>query len=459
MWGAIIGGALGLMGANKQAGAIDRANEANNQYLNAAMPYIKDNLSNASDAFNTMVKAGPYTGAFTAGVNDMMTNANNALYNTGMNNADLGKAITNASSGFANNANSLYSNFGDIANMYGDRLGMADSLYNKNLGLADDYSGIRDQVGGYTGAYDNLASQSGALTNQFKDMANSALNRDRLSDANSYALNNASPLVDAMLRDDRRNLEESTLTGINMAASGSGNSNASRAGVASAIANRSFDDRRADVTASVVDQLRNSKLNQDNLAYNDSMNALTNAANNMNNTSGFVGGAVNNLLNTGNLTSNMGSAYNAAGNSYSLGNNALAGMNNSYSNAGSANNALANAFNTGINTSTSGINSALNAGTNVYNWDNNQLAADRNQYDYLNGFQYNAAKDFGSFLTNSNPGSGSYMVNNVSPGGAALGGAMAGMGFMNQYGNQIGNSSIFNPLFGGSGLGLGGFGG
>ena len=47
MWGAIIGGAMGLMGANKQAKAMDNANAANMASFNMYRPYVESNLGAA----------------------------------------------------------------------------------------------------------------------------------------------------------------------------------------------------------------------------------------------------------------------------------------------------------------------------------------------------------------------------------------------------------------------------
>ena len=49
-----------------------------------------------------------------------------------------------------------------------------------------------------------------------------------------------------------------------MNASGTGNVNSSRAGMADAIAQRAFDDRRADVSTDVFNSLRDARLAQGN---------------------------------------------------------------------------------------------------------------------------------------------------------------------------------------------------
>ena len=327
MWGQIIGAVAGGLLANKGAkadrAAQERMNEQNNQYLNAAMPYIKDQLGSVSDMYKSMMEKGPYTGAYYAGPNDMQTDANNALYGFGMGNLGLGQNLMNQAGGFANNASSLF----------------------------DQYSSMADRP-------------------------------DMMSKATDYATENMNPIVQAMMRDDKRQLTEQTLPGINRSASASGNPNSSRAGVADALANRAFDDRLADVKSDVFNSLRDSSLTQSNNEFNQAMNALRGA--------------------------------------------------------GAANNTLGNAFTTGTNLATAGGNMALGAGNNQNTWDQGQIDADRANYDYLNNYGYNLGKDYMGFLTGNNV-TGNYEANKVNPMMETLAGAKAGFGFGGQYGPQIGN--------------------
>ena len=319
----VIGGIMSNKAAKTQAAAIDRQNAQNNQYINAAMPYIKDQLTSVSDMYGDMMEKGPYTGPYYAGPNTMQTDANNALYKFGMGNLDMGTNLMNASSGFANNANDLYSRFTNLS----DR-------------------------------------------------------PDMMSKATDYATNNMNPIVAAMMRDDRRTLEEQTLPTINRAASASNNANSSRAGVADALANRAYDDRLADVRSDVFNDLRNASLNQSNTEFNQ--------------------------------------------------------MNTALSNAGTANNQLGNAFTAGSNLATSGVNSALGAGNNQNTWDQGRIDADRANYDYVNNYGYNLGKDYMGFLTGNNV-SGDYKMNNVSPALNTMYGAMGGFGWANQNKDALQN--------------------
>ena len=327
MWGQIIGAVAGGLLANKGAkadrAAQERMNEQNNQYINAAMPYIKDNMASVTDTYKNMLETGPYQGSFYAGPNTMQTAANSALYDMGTGNMGIGQNLMNQAGGFANNANSLFG----------------------------QYSGFVNRP-------------------------------DMMSQATDYAMDNMNPIVQAMMRDSTRQLNEQTLPGINKMASGSGNANSSRAGVADALANRAYDDRMADVRSDVFNSLRNASLNQSNTQFGQSMNAL--------------------------------------------------------SGANAANNTLGNAFTTGTNVATAGGNMALGAGNNQQGYDQAALDADRAQFDYLNNYGYNLGKDYMGFLTGNNV-TGNYAANKVNPMMETLAGAKAGFGFGGQYGPQIGN--------------------
>ena len=339
--GALAGGALANSSAKADRASQERMNEQNNAYLNAAMPYIKTNIGNVSSMYNDMLAKGHYQGDFYAGPNDMQIAANNAMYDMGMANMGTGKDLMNSAGGFANNANRLFGQYSDMVNR-----------------------------------------------------------PDMMQNATDYAMNNMNPIVDAMMRDSTRQLTEQTLPGINKAASGSGNMNSSRAGVADAIANRAYDDRMADVRSDVFNSLRDASLNQSNNEFNQSLNALSGAS--------------------------------------------------------AANNTLGNAFTTGTNLATAGGNMALGAGTNDQGYDQARLNADREQFDYLNNYGYNLGKDYMGFLTGNNV-TGNYAANTVNPKAATIGGMMSGFGMGNQLSNAgayiPGNSSFFDPLFGGSGLG------
>lgn len=333
MWGAIIGGAMGLMGANKQAKAMDAANAANMAGFNQYKPYVDENLAGSKTALEGALATGAYTGDTYAGPNDFQTGTANAMGEIGGNMIGAGNAMMANTNQFGANANNLYSQF---------------------QGLSDEAK------------------------------------RDRLATAMDYAANNGSSLVDAAMRDDRRNLQENTLTGINLNASGTGNMNSSRAGVADAIANRAYDDRRADVAAGIQDRLIDRSLAQQSQQFID-----------------------------------QGSALNSAGN---------------------ANQQVMNAYNTGLNTLGEGANFGMNAGNALQGYDQARLDDERARFENARDFELNKRIQYQQGILNRAPTtSNQAAVNKVDPMQGALGGAMQGFGFQNKYGQGI--SDRFNDLF------------
>lgn len=333
MWGAIIGGAMGLMGANKQAAAQDRATEAQMAGFNQYKPYVDANLEGASGALGGVLSTGAYTGPTYAGPNDFQTGTANTMGNIGGNMITTGNNMMNNTNSFGNNANDLYG--------------------------------------------------------QFQGMAADA-RQDRLNTAMDYAANNGQALVDAAMRNDRRNLQENTLTGIDLAASGSGNMNSSRAGVAEAVAQRAYDDRRADVAAGIQDRLIDRSLAQQSQQFAD-----------------------------------QGTALNAA--------------------TGTNNNLMA-AYNTGMNTLGEGANFGMNAGNTLQGFDQAQMNANMNDFNRLRDFELDKRIQYQSGILGQAPNSSQNVrPNTVDPLQGALGGAMQGFGFQQKYGQQI--SDGFNNIF------------
>jgi len=195
---AVVGGYMTNQAAKKQAGAMDRANETNARGYTDARPYIQSMYQGGTDAVNRALDTGPYTGNLYAGMNPMQTNTMNAMYGFGDTGRTGSANLMNATGNFGTNAANIY----------------------------------------------NMSEQ------------------DRMATARQYALNNSTPLVDRALRDSTRNLEENTLRSIGMGASGTGNTNSSRAGVAEAIAGRGYMDRAADTTAGITDDLMRRSLTE-----------------------------------------------------------------------------------------------------------------------------------------------------------------------------------------------------
>lgn len=325
MWGAIIGGAMGLMGANKQAKAQDAATAAQMAGFNQYKPYVDANLSGASGALDGVLATGAYTGQTLAGPNQFQTGTATNMGNIGGNLQNAGYGMMGNTSGFGSNANALF--------------------------------------------------------NQYQGMANSAQG-DRLATAMDYASANANPLVDAAMRDDRRNLQENTLTGIDLAASGSGNMNSSRAGVAEAVAQRAFDDRQADVALDVQDRLIDRSLAQQSQQFSDQGAALQGA--------------------------------------------------------GMANEGIQNAYTQGLNTLGQGANFGMNAGNSLQGYDQAALMDAQAAFERQRDFEMQQRQGFQSGILGKAPADvGTIAANKVDPFQATIGGAMSGFGFQDQYGSQI----------------------
>ena len=195
--------------------------------------------------------------------------------------------------------------------------------------------------------------------------------------ANQYAMDNMNPLVNAAMRDDRRNLQENTLTGIDMAASGSGNTNSSRAGVATAVAERAYDDRRADVSSQVPDGLRTQSLGEQRQAFADQGNALMNA--------------------------------------------------------GAANNSIENAYNSGMNTANTGYQMGMGAGGALQGYDQARINDERMRFEGNRDFASNVYADYkNGMLTQNGPQTSNRFAGNYSdPLGSAITGGIQGYGFAN----------------------------
>ncbi len=235
---AVIGGAASRS-AGKQAAAAQREAAAMQaEAFRFSKPYIKRNYDSAEANLQNVQSQGAYTGKTYAGPNDMQIQGNNYIGNMGAAGAEGAYNLTQGGQAFGQNANDIYN-----------------------------------------------SSQA-----------------DRMGNAQNYAMNNSQGLVNSAMRDDRRNLQENTLTGINQNASGTGNMNSSRAGVADAIANRGYDDRRADVTSDINQQLMDQSLDQQNQQFKDQVmanngvsNAYSQGINSMGTMGDFMTGAGGNM--------------------------------------------------------------------------------------------------------------------------------------------------------------------
>ena len=323
----IVGAGVGLYSANKKSNAANAANTANMAGYNQYKPYVDNALRGGEAANNDRLAAGYYQGPTYAGPNSYQTNA---------------------------------------ATGYGDR---SMGIMNRGFDMANTNAGF--------------GANSRGLYDQYQGMADSASAQGRMDTANEYAMDNMNPLVNAAMRNDQRNLQENTLTGIDMAASGSGNTNSSRAGVAEAVANRAYGDRRADVSSQVIDSLRSQSLTQQQQAFSDRGNALNNA--------------------------------------------------------GVANSAIQGAYNSGMNTGRTGYGMGMEAGGALQGYDQGRMDNDRANFEGNRDFASGVYADYkNGMLTQNGPQtSNKYQANYVDPKGAAISGGKMGYGFAQDFGDQL----------------------
>ena len=236
-----------------------------------------------------------------------------------------------------------------------------------------------------------LMNTGGAFGRNFSDLYNQA-QQDSLSGAIDYANENAGALTDALMSDARRNTQLA-MQGNNMSASGTGNVNSSRAGIADAALNSELARQTASTGATVRDALIDRKMNADANAFARSMDA---------------------------------------------------------------NRALADTYGVGLNTMGTGARFGMDAGRFLQGEEQNRLNDDRARFEGNRDFGFNMYKDYMSGMLGRAPTTNNTtQPNMVNPGAATLGGAMTGFGFMNQYGNQLPTITIGGPgsLFGGSSWG------
>jgi len=211
--GSVLGGMFGNKAAKYQRGADAAALAAQMAPFNLLEPYLKELYGGASGALGDALNMGAYTGDTYAGMNPLADEGYGAIAGLGRNMFTGGQDVMNATGGFGANQADIY----------------------------------------------NRASQ------------------DTLSNAVDYATNSpqAKSMIDAIMRDDTRRLNEQTLPGIGMGASGTGNSNNSRRFMNEAIAQARYDDRRADVAGNVFEGLSDQYIRSNTQDINNMMNANT----------------------------------------------------------------------------------------------------------------------------------------------------------------------------------------
>tara|TARA_B100001057_G_scaffold294338_1_gene294440 strand:+ start:4448 stop:5488 length:1041 start_codon:yes stop_codon:yes gene_type:complete len=322
--GAVVGGYMANQAAKKQAKAMDAANRMSNMGYLDAQPYINFGYSGGKGALQDVLNTGAYDGQTYAGLNPMQNAALNNQFD-----------------------------FGGTANQFGQ----------------------------------NLAGTGANFGGNYNTLFNQAMGGQAMDNAINYATQNRGGLVDAALRDSTRQLTEQTLPGINRAASATGNTNSSRAGIADAMANRAYQDRAADVSSDITNTLMNQSLAQQQRDFGNAM---------------------------------------------------------------SANQGLASAFGTGINTGFQGLGQQLAAGGAFQRDEQNQLTDDQTNFQNQRDFELDQYNKFMAGILGRAPTQGkNYAPNLVDPTSAALSGAIGGFGLGGQMfgGGGFGGGSAAMPTY------------
>ena len=261
-WGAVavvgttaVAGAIA--GSQKQGGGTTTTSSTSEPWQ-PQQEYLKYGFQQAKDYTQKALDNPVYQGNRVAGLNPFSVNAANSAgafapqgFTYGTNVMGLSNNVFNTGAGFANNA----------ANLYGQ--------------------------------------YSGDPTQQI------------LANANQYANSPyADSMIDAAGRDVTRNLYENQLPTLAKAAAGSGNTNSTRAGVESAIAQRGAADRLADISSGIRGQLFNTGLTQSQNQYNQNLQNSLAANSQLYNA--YTGGTQG-LLNGQNIGANAFDMGNTAG--------------------------------------------------------------------------------------------------------------------------------------------------
>ena len=232
---AINGAIQGRKSAKSHNAQIQQQRDDDMRSYEFSEPYIERSYDRGEDAMNASLEQGAYQGKTYADMHGYEQLGNNYLGNQGLEQGANASAIANASRGFANNYQDLY-----------------------------------DQAG-----------------------------QDRMGAAQQYALDTSQPLVAAAMRDPTRQFTEQTIPGINRMASGQGNMNSSRAGMAEGIAARGFADRYSDMTATINQQQQDKHLAMQQQQFKDAMSANQGMYNGFNSGMSNIGASGNMMVGAG----------------------------------------------------------------------------------------------------------------------------------------------------------------
>lgn len=218
---AIVGSALiGAAGSYASAKQASKGSKSTTEPWSGQQPYLLDSFSRAKDAVDGALAQGTYSGQRVADLNPYQTSSANFI--------------------------------ADFANRYGAPAAQA------LVSTGGNFLGYGSQFG---------SNASDIFTKSSQDPTSAIL-----SAASQYANNPyVDGLIDSTNRDVQRDLNENQLPSLARMASGSGNTNSTRAGVESAILQRGAADRMADTASKIRSQFFGQGLGMAQDQYNQNL--------------------------------------------------------------------------------------------------------------------------------------------------------------------------------------------
>lgn len=366
------------------------------------VPYITQGLSDAANVYQQRQQSGAYQGNYYAPQNSVQTGAiNQASGYTG----GMGNTLAQSTGSTANNLLGAGSSYMTNAqNLFGQSYTPNSTMMNTLSGIAQNGAG-QQMSSGLSGSLNSAATNAANATGTYQGNLQAAATKglanntaQTISDAGDYANSSyVQSAIDANNAAIDKTLTESTVPGLNRAASAGGNLNSSRAGMA---------ETQANYDAALL-KSQNAATLQNN-AYNTGVNASTTqllgglSAANSASSSGLTG-STSLATNTGALQQNA-SQYNTtaqqnAANSYLS--NGLSAQNLNNSTALSANSQLGNAYSLGLNGATTSSNIAgqnyntgIAAGNAQQTADTQSLANDYQKWYMNNTYGQNILNDY-----------------------------------------------------------------
>tara|TARA_B110000902_G_scaffold2927_1_gene3264 strand:+ start:1523 stop:3136 length:1614 start_codon:yes stop_codon:yes gene_type:complete len=471
---AVIGGVASSNAAGKASDAQDRASQLNYEAsmagFNLSKPYLSDLYKSQQSQYDQMLENGAYSGQTFAGMDPRTTTGYDQMYGQGSQQNLAATGMMDTTSGFAGNAANLY-NTAANSNVQGDAMNFAGqngiggaldfanannsaqsaiNFGNANNNFANSYdyasnnTGVQDAnafAAGSTNVQDANAFAAGSTNVQ--DSLDFAA-KDDMQGAIDYASGDRlDSLTKAAMRDPYRQLTESTLTGIDASASASGNMNSSRAGIADALAQRSYDDRSADVSAGIQDSLMTQYTNnRDTLANNylgDRSDQTDRFSDNRNTQADTY------LGNRNDIASDYRNAGDAASDRFTNSSDYLSDSyltnqsdqrnfygnteNTQYSNMTTANNNMGNIYGNALASQGASTQGMINAGNAFGANAQAQLNDERANYDAQNGYAFGVTGQYSNMLNGlavSNSTNPNIQANMYDPTAAGITGAMSG---------------------------------